>query len=222
MAGSLHRPGHHAGAAARGGLTVQEHPPRREVPWATRPVRAAMGRSPGPTGATRWGARSDRVELATIPDADSPSFEARGLEYSVERRGGRVFHGEIKRDAGGKVVSQVEAEARYVIGSGEQAMAFLLERGEGYLFESPITWYSRKRRWGLSPGYEKDNPHFERSIKPTCLFCHSNQFDHVEGTENRYRPPIFRGHAIGCERCHGPGELHVRSPCRSAPSRRTS
>ena len=27
---------------------------------------------------------------------------------------------------------------------------------------------------------------------------------------NRYEPPIFRGHAIGCERCHGPGELHSR------------
>jgi Flp pilus assembly protein TadD len=28
---------------------------------------------------------------------------------------------------------------------------------------------------------------------------------------NHYLPPIFRGHAIGCERCHGPGELHVES-----------
>ena len=154
----------------------------------------------------------DRVRPETLPEADSPSFQAQGLEYSVERRGDRVFHKEIKRDAGGRVVSQVEAEARYVIGSGERAMAFLLERGDGHLFESPITWYSRGRTWNLSPGYEKDNPHFERFIKPTCLFCHSNQFDHVEGTENRYRRPIFRGHAIGCERCHGPGELHVRKP----------
>ena len=24
------------------------------------------------------------------------------------------------------------------------------------------------------------------------------------------QPPIFRGHAIGCERCHGPGEIHAR------------
>ena len=152
------------------------------------------------------------VNLATIPGTDSPSFQAQGLEYSVERRGDRVFHKEIKRDASGKVVSQVEAEARYVIGSGEQAMAFLLERGDGYLFESPITWYSRKQKWDLSPGYEKDNLHFERFIKPACLFCHSNRFDHVEGTENRYRQPIFLGHAIGCERCHGPGELHVRKP----------
>ena len=32
------------------------------------------------------------------------------------------------------------------------------------------------------------------------------------GDPQRYRPPIFLGHAIGCERCHGPGELHVTSP----------
>ena len=29
-------------------------------------------------------------------------------------------------------------------------------------------------------------------------------------TLNRYEPPIFEGHAIGCERCHGPGALHVK------------
>ena len=154
----------------------------------------------------------NHANLATIPGASSPSFKAQGLEYSVERRGDRVFHKETKRDASGNVVSQVEAEARYAIGSGEQAIAFLLERGDGHLFESPITWYSTKQKWDLSPGYEKDNVHFERFIKPTCLFCHSNQFDHVEETENRYRQPIFQGHAIGCERCHGPGELHVRKP----------
>jgi tetratricopeptide (TPR) repeat protein len=41
------------------------------------------------------------------------------------------------------------------------------------------------------------------------LFCHSNRAAHVEGTLNEYKPPIFSGHAIGCQRCHGPGELHV-------------
>ena len=158
------------------------------------------------------GTLTDGCRCATIPGTVAPSFQAQGLEYSVERRGDRVFHKETKRDASGKVVSQVEAEARHAIGSGEQAIAFLLERGDGHLFESPITWYSAKQKWDLSPGYERDNLHFERFIKPACLFCHSNQFDHVEETENRYRQPIFQGHAIGCERCHGPGELHIRKP----------
>ena len=203
---------HARAAAARIELALQEHPPRREVRGGRGVCALPCGDRRGRTATTRWDARSARSTSRQFPDTDSPSFQAQGLEYSVERRGDRVFHKEIKRDASGKVVSQIEAEARYVIGSGEQAMAFLLERGDGYLFESPITWYSRKQKWDLSPGYEKDNLHFERFIKPTCLFCHSNQFDHVEGTENRYRQPIFLGHAIGCERCHGPGELHVRKP----------
>jgi tetratricopeptide (TPR) repeat protein len=35
---------------------------------------------------------------------------------------------------------------------------------------------------------------------------------------NRYEPPVFQGHAIGCERCHGPGALHVNPAERSAES----
>jgi hypothetical protein len=32
----------------------------------------------------------------------------------------------------------------------------------------------------------------------------------VPGSLNHLNEPLFRGHAISCERCHGPGELHVR------------
>jgi Flp pilus assembly protein TadD len=90
-------------------------------------------------------------------------------------------------------------------------VAYLIER-DGFLFQSPITWYVRKQKWDLSPGYEKSNVHFDRPIQPDCLYCHANRVEPVAGTVNRYRPPIFEGHAIGCERCHGPGELHVKRP----------
>jgi hypothetical protein len=140
------------------------------------------------------------------------TFRAQGLEYSVERRGTKVVHREVRRDAAGRVVTANEAEARFVIGSGEQAVGYLIDRGGGFLLESPITWYSGKKAWDLSPGYEGENLHFERSVKPACLFCHTNRFEHVEGTENHYREPIFQGHAIGCERCHGPGALHAARP----------
>ena len=108
-------------------------------------------------------------------------------------------------------IAQNEAEVQFAVGSGRQGIAYLIER-DGFLFQSPITWYPRERRWDLSPGYEKSNLHFDRPIQPDCLFCHANRVEPVAGTVNRYRPPIFRGHAIGCERCHGPGELHVKRP----------
>ncbi|HZW31077.1 MAG TPA: multiheme c-type cytochrome [Isosphaeraceae bacterium] len=152
------------------------------------------------------------IAAAGVADGgDRPRFTAQGLEYSVEHRGGRVIHREARRDAQGCVIAQHEAEVQFAIGSGRQGITFLIER-DGFLFESPITWCPRQRRWDLSPGYEARNTHFDRPIQAECLYCHANRVEPVEGTINRYQQPIFRGHAIGCERCHGPGELHVVRP----------
>jgi len=145
------------------------------------------------------------------PESSRPQFEAQGLLYSVEHQGGRVFHREARHDASGRTIAQIQAEVQYIIGSGRQAFSYLIER-DGFLFESPITWYAKDRRWGLSPSYETRNYHFERPILSECLFCHANRAERVTSAINRYRTPVFQGHAIGCERCHGPGELHVRRP----------
>jgi len=155
------------------------------------------------------------IALAPATGADDGSgqvlFEAQGLEYSIEKRDGRVIHQETRRDAAGRIIARNEAEVQFAVGSGTQGVGYLIER-DGFLFQSPITWYARERRWDLSPNYDKVNRHFDRAIAPGCLFCHANRVEPVEGAVNRYRPPIFRGHAIGCERCHGPGELHVKNP----------
>jgi hypothetical protein len=47
-----------------------------------------------------------------------PLFEANGLEYSIERREGRVFHQETRRDSAGRLVARNEAEVQFVLGSG--------------------------------------------------------------------------------------------------------
>jgi Flp pilus assembly protein TadD len=140
-----------------------------------------------------------------------PLFVAQGFEYSVEDRDGHVIHLETRRDASGRVIARAEGEVRFVVGSGRMAIAYLIER-DGFLFQSPIAWYVRQRRWDLPPGYEKSNRHFDLPIQSVCLSCHANRSEPVEGTVNRYRPPFFAGHAIGCERCHGPGERHVAHP----------
>jgi hypothetical protein len=138
-------------------------------------------------------------------------FESQGLQYAIEHRDGHVFHQEMRRDASGRIVTRSKAEVQFAVGSGRQGTSYLIEH-DGFLFQSPLTWYSRKQRWDLSPGFEVFNSHFDRPIQPNCLYCHANRVEPIAGPINRYRPPIFQGHAIGCERCHGPGELHVQSP----------
>jgi predicted CXXCH cytochrome family protein len=136
-------------------------------------------------------------------------FNALGVQFLVEHRNDRVFHKEIRRDSRGMVLIEQEAEVAYAIGSGAHAISYLIRRGD-HLFQTPITWYTQKGCWDLSPGFETRQDRFERTVTAECLFCHSNAVEPVEGTINRYREPLFRGHAIGCERCHGPGELHVQ------------
>jgi len=166
-------------------------------------ARHPMGRSLAPI--------ENASELEGGPGSDRPHFVAKGLQYSVESREGRVIHQEVRQDASGRIIAQIDAEVQYVIGSGRQAFSYLIER-DGFLFESPITRYAKDDRWGLSPGYETRTSTFDRPILPDCLFCHTNRVEQVTSAINRYRTPIFHGYAIGCERCHGPGELHVRRP----------
>jgi predicted CXXCH cytochrome family protein len=143
-------------------------------------------------------------------------FTAGSLTYRIDQRAGGTRHVETAIDRAGRPVAETAADVSYVVGSGRNGRAYLVDR-DGFLFASPITWYPSKGVWDLSPGYEKVNPHFGRAITPDCLFCHANNADHVRDTLNRYRPPIFRGESIGCERCHGPGELHVQRRERPEP-----
>ncbi len=159
-----------------------------------------MGRSLAPLAAA--------APLERYSEAARNPFSTPGFRYQIERQGERSWHTETVL-AQGEAVARTRAEVRFAVGSGHNGRAYLIDH-EGWLFSSPITWYSARGIWDLSPGYEKSNPHFDRPITPDCLFCHANHADHVPHTVNRYRRAIFRGQAIGCERCHGPGELHVQ------------
>jgi tetratricopeptide (TPR) repeat protein len=135
-------------------------------------------------------------------------FERLGVRFEVERRGDRVFHRQSGLDRDGRALVAATEEMRYVIGSGTRGRSYFFTR-DGYLFFSPISWYSQAHRWDQSPGnLEVYLP--GRPVRPECVFCHANHADPVPDAINRYREPIFQGYSIGCERCHGPGELHVQ------------
>lgn len=144
-----------------------------------------------------------------------PSFRVDHLLFQVQQVASGVRHRQVL--AADNSVFR-EEQVAYVLGSGSRGRSYIVQRGDA-LFQSPISWYTEKQRWDLSPGYYEAQRHFERPVAAECLFCHSHEARPVAHSVNRYEEPIFRGLAIGCERCHGPGELHVRYHTNGGPVR---
>jgi hypothetical protein len=137
-------------------------------------------------------------------------FEALGAHFRVERAGADLWHRVRWRGADGQPVAGLDLQVRYVLGSGARGRAYLLER-DGYVSESPVSWFSHKKIWDSSPGFSAEE-HGGRPITRECLFCHANRVTPREGYRNRYETPLLPlGSGIGCESCHGPGRRHVES-----------
>ena len=97
----------------------------------------------------------------------------------------------------------------YYIGSGAAARGYIFS-ADGYWFQSPVSYYSRRQVWDVAPGYEKDKRlDVARPVDRQCLECHASRVQHIEGTQNKYRGAPFLEGAIGCERCHGHAAAHV-------------
>jgi len=119
-----------------------------------------------------------------------------------------------------------QRQLSYYIGSGVAGRSFAYARG-GFLFEAPVTWYTQTGSWDVSPGYSSDSAsRWSRAIEPSCLFCHASETRWREGTLNAYADPAFDQDGVACERCHGPGSLHIEgkakmvNPAGLAPARR--
>ena len=128
-----------------------------------------------------------------------------GLRYRMLVRDGRYFQRQFVLDEQGRETAVDEREIVWAIGSNNHSRAYASEI-DGKLFQMPVCWYPGASRWDLCPGYEMKNELFAREISISCAFCHNGRMERVEGERNAFRA-VPTG--IDCERCHGPGELHV-------------
>ena len=108
---------------------------------------------------------------------------------------------------------ELRRKVDYVVGSGNNNRTYLASEN-GYINEMPVTWYSEKEIWDLSPGYNRSNMRFNRPVVAECMHCHNSYNAFEEFSVNRYTGTITEG--ISCERCHGPGQLHVDKHMASA------
>ena len=164
---------------------------------------SAMGRSMAVAG-------EDAARL--IAGAAPVVSERLNRRFVVERQHDGIYQRETEAHPSDQPPFDNAHKLAYVIGSGVNGFSFLVRRGQ-YLVQAPVSYYQRKRAWGLSPGYEFAKPGedygFNRTIHAACLQCHAGRPLPVKGYEGRYEDPPFEELAIGCENCHGAGQLHV-------------
>ncbi len=148
------------------------------------------------------------VNVATEPPDGEFHHELSGRSYRVYRDGETLRLSEFILDDDGSEVVLFDAAATHGLGSGNYSRMYLIE-ADGFLIESPMTWYPRLNRWGMSAGFEKDplQHGFTREVSWGCTHCHAGRLEMIDGAANRLR---VEQKSISCERCHGPGELHVQ------------
>jgi tetratricopeptide (TPR) repeat protein len=146
--------------------------------------------------------RSEAVEIFG-PSVYDPYLD---FYYRAQWRNDTLYIDEF-RLSGTDTVYRRSERVDYIVGSGRQTRSYLHER-DGFVYQAPITWYVVAQKWDLSPGYENGaNSRFSRLIGGECMNCHNAYAERVPGSVWQFRSlPL----GIDCERCHGPGQEHVR------------
>jgi tetratricopeptide (TPR) repeat protein len=137
--------------------------------------------------------------------------------FEMVRRDGRFFQKRYQIDGGQR--NAFEQEIHFVLGSGNKERDYLHLSPAGKLTQLPVVWYSEEKAWGMAPGYDRpDHQGFLRGIDNRCMFCHNaypqiaEAWTRYEASRSRFTADLPSG--IDCERCHGPGGSHVKSPAR--------
>jgi tetratricopeptide (TPR) repeat protein len=135
--------------------------------------------------------------------------------YSMTRREGRYFQRRWQIGFDGKESNVEELRVDFVMGSGNHARAYLHRTPRGRLIELPLGWYAQKGGyWEMSPGYDTPAPATRRPISYGCMFCHNAYPPIPRGKDEPDSEPVFGEDlpaGIDCQRCHGPGSLHIQA-----------
>lgn len=135
---------------------------------------------------------------------------ASGVHYRVFEQDGKAWLSYEREDAAREL--EGKQELRYFIGSGKRGRTYLFEQ-QGYWFESPINWYSKKEVWDMAPAYQ-GAPHMPLTLRvdPGCLSCHaSGAASSLPDARNHYAAEPFAQGGITCTACHGNAAAHMAS-----------
>ncbi len=131
--------------------------------------------------------------------------EKSNFYYKPFFRDSSMYIMEYRLENGDTIHKRTE-KISYIVGSGQHTNSHIIDVN-GYIFQAPITYYTQDGRWDIAPGFEDENLRFERLLTTECITCHNQYPTPIEGSLNKY---VEMPKGIECERCHGPGEIHVK------------
>jgi tetratricopeptide (TPR) repeat protein len=156
-----------------------------------------------------WGQELAELPLPdqSIPDPDDPT-----VSHVFRREGGRIRIETHTNDAVKKAVVE------YAVGSRDHyaSLVGVDEYGTPHILRLSRYQSGRDSGWLRTTGHSADagggRDLLGKPLDPIggihrCLFCHSTNPTAVLSRSG----PESIDHGIGCERCHGPGELHLKA-----------
>lgn len=157
-----------------------------------------------------------RSELEKL-QAPVTVFNAKLNQYfQIFRRGADFWESEYAVGEEGKELFRHTEKISYAMGTGENGVGYMVQRGD-FIFQAPLAFYARAKSWELSPGFEANDFGFGRPVTDGCISCHAGFPQPVADPKGLFRTPPFRELGIGCENCHGPGQLHVAERMKGEP-----
>jgi hypothetical protein len=148
--------------------------------------------------------------VAKLQLPDSLYVQNLDRHFEVYAKEGKLYQSEFQLDAGGREIFRDTRQVEWIIGSGANGFGGLVQR-DNYLFQAPLSYYSKTGSWALSPGYEFGDYGFSRPILAGCIVCHSGRPNPVANSNGEFEATPFTELSVGCEKCHGPGGAHVRA-----------
>jgi hypothetical protein len=156
---------------------------------------------------------TDQLAGVSIADPELPD-----VRWTFEKKDGQFL---IDRQEAGKIEQFV---VDYALGSGHHATTFVtvLDLNDPKILEHRLTYYTRERELGKTPGQSVENQYRKKTPwgcelssreSRKCFRCHATQ---LSADNESVIDPAMMIPNVACERCHGPARAHVAAARRGA------
>jgi tetratricopeptide (TPR) repeat protein len=154
-------------------------------------------------------ARGAELQSVKLPKDPVPDPVDKRVTHRFERQGDKI-----------EVTTTVDREryralVDFALGSGHHGQTMLARDDPGGHRSLRISYYSGGEKWDLTEKFRPDPTDGRGFLGDVlgekefvaCLNCHTTRYTATQTQDS----PELADHGIGCERCHGPGELHLRA-----------